>query len=343
MRTGELVGTVVGPIALAPVFGAAGRGFRAAFRRIKDGPSANAAGRNRLTPGDTEPGSAARLIDDADKEGLPAPPVARRTAESNPPTVRLKETFADYEGGHRQWVRDLAAGNVRAVQKLREQGIEPDDPAIVRMVDRLTRESDQRSSTPTDYNFKLLDTFSQFRAGEKIDSDQTALLIENGLVKPKVARGVAVEDATEVAVSNVGRRLQEALDSPKEVRNAKLLRGVNRDGAGAVRRELEARAKRGDGDLPEFTPRVIDDGFSDREVIAALEAARRPAGDIDRAGPDRVPPRRRDTPTEDGAPARSEGPEVQALVQWASRQGIDTTEMNAAIKDAAQRAIACGR
>jgi len=90
-------------------------------------------------------------------------------------------------------------------------------------------------------------------------------------------------------------------------------------------------------------PRVIDDGFSDREVIAALEAARRPAGDINRAGPDRVPPRRRDTPTEDGAPARSEGPEVQALVQWASRQGIDTTEMNAAIKDAAQRAIACGR
>ena len=70
IRPGELVGTVLGPIALSPVFGAAGRAARSLFKRVRNGVETNEASRNNLTQGDVDPEEAAGIIRQADRDGV---------------------------------------------------------------------------------------------------------------------------------------------------------------------------------------------------------------------------------------------------------------------------------
>jgi hypothetical protein len=340
IRPGELAGAVIGPILLAPALGAAGRGLRRLFGA--NGHEVNRTVRNLATDGTRDPVEAVRIINEASREGLPPPPRSQRTApRPATPVRRLQETFADYRGGHRQFVRDLAAGRAEAQTKLEALGVRADDPAIERMIDRLARASDQRSSTPTDYNLRLLDTFNLARAGEVLDPAQRQILTENGLARPAAA---GVEGDAPIELTNTGTRLAEALDAPREVRNAKLLRKVNTQGAGAVRNDLEAAATKGTGDLPDPGPRVIDDDWDDAELIRALETARRPAPDLRKLDDNAVDPQRVEPPPEGerSQPLR-ETPEEAAQRQWAVQQGVDMESINAAVKEAAERALACGR
>ncbi|MFO7858076.1 MAG: hypothetical protein R6V11_04055, partial [Ectothiorhodospiraceae bacterium] len=274
LRPFEIGGTVIGPI-VAPIgLGAFGRGARAALRRVRNGPDASQTTRNLRSSDEVGPADAEAAVRDAKDAGLQPPPNAQRTQTRATPTQRLADEFNDYEGGHRQWARDLAAGRQTAIDKAQAVGIDPDSPMIDRMLDRLGRASDQRSATPTDYNLRLLDTFNRFRAGDDADDADLRLLADNGLALPRarVVEGevqprVTDEGVPDVATTAAGRRLAEALDNPKSVSNAKLLRRVNRDGAAAVRNDLEARAGRGEGgDLPSPRNRVIDDEFDDVEL-----------------------------------------------------------------------------
>lgn len=342
IRPGELAGTVIGPIVLAPALGGLGRGLRRLVG--SNGPEVNRTVRNLATDGSRDPIESVRIINEASRDGLPPPPRSTRSAPPPPtPTRRLRETFADYSGGHRAFVRDLAAGRTEAVEKLESLGVRADDPAVVRMVDRLGRASDQRSSTPTDYNLRLLDTFNQWRAGEQLDADQARLLRDNGLVR-ETPTDTALPDAPRLEPTDVGARLDEALVAPREVRNAKLLRKVNVEGAGAVRNDLDARASRLEGEPPAPGPRIIDDEWDDAELIRALDGARRPTPDLRKLDDRAVDPRRQEPlPEGEGSQPVRESPEEAAQRQWAVQQGIDMESINAAVKEAAERAISCGR
>lgn len=343
LRPFELGGSVIGPI-IAPIgLGAFGRGARSVMRRIKNGPTASQATRNYGTTNDLDPAEAEAAIRDAKDAGLQPPPNFQRTRNRASPTQRLADEFNDYEGGHRQWVRDLAAGRQTALDKARAVGIDPDDRVIERMLDRLGRASDQRSSTPTDYNLRLLDTFQRFRAGDDVDDADLRLLADNGLALPRVRvvdgqpqPRTTAEGTPDVATTAAGRRLAEALDNPKSVSNAKLLRRVNRDGAAAVRNELDAK-----GEPVPARGRVIDDEFDDVDLLRALDGVRRTNGDDP---VDMPPPRRAErVDTDEEADLRALDEAEAEDVAWGREQGADVEGVTAAIKAAMRKAVTCGQ
>jgi len=338
----RLAGSVFGPIALGPILGSGGVAARAAFRGIRDGPLAAAHIRGPRSNKNVSPDEAVRAVNDADEAGFTPLRVPERKAPPPVPRERLNETFKDYAGGHVQWVRDLAAGREGARTKAADIGVDPDGPEMRRMVKLFGDASDTRSATPTDYNFKLLDTFNQFRQGEQLDPDQIQLLSENGLTQFRSRTEVEIDGrsaAVEIpAPTAVGRRLAEALDAPRNVRNAKLLRRVNTEGAGAVRRDLEARARREAGEPPEPGPRIIDDQIDPGTVIQHLEAA----------GMRRVPPEPEPTtqtpppvPEQRGARPPNQQEQLRDLDTLARKKDVDLESVDTGMTNVREAIRTC--
>lgn len=355
LRPFEIAGTVAGPALLAPALGAVGRGIRNVFRGPDpapytlpsdvNGPAASRIMMSAVTGKDLDPAQGFRIVQQAMKDGVPPPPIAQRLAKPAPPQARLRALFGDYEGGHREWFRDFAAGSMKAIRKLESLGYDRNDPMLRRLVKFVGRHSDQRSKTPVKYNTKVLDAFDRHQNPMKgleargLSEEQISILRENGLITEEVVSkstmrvGKQQQSTVRYDLTPLGRQLRELLEAPANEANSRLIQKVRAEGLGALRRAVDLET---DTSPP---PRVIDDDWDDLDLLSALGVMRR----SNAAPTDMPPPRRAKSETDEGT-IEGRTDVDDDMDAWASSVGAaDRVQViDDAVIDGARRAKLCG-
>lgn len=366
IEPGRLIGSAIGPVIAAPVLGAVGRALSRGYQGVRTRINGDAAALGhraansdpRVHPLDKE-----AAVLDAEERGLPTPYIGERTSPQPVPMQRLRETFADYDGGWRGFVRDLGAGREGAAVKARAIGIDPENNEVVgRLLAALGDHTEATSRPPLEYTAKVLDAFNLFRAGEATDAKTVRLLQDNGLVVPTSGRGTIQTEvdgraltpaemrdrglgasAPSVALSAVGVRLAAALRDPSLPANRQLLDSVNETGVGAVRAAL--RRARGEGvsvdDDLDVLPRILSEDSIDAPTVmhhldaAALRSQVPDAADL--PPPPAPPPAARPAPDEVADAATLD---AKAL---ARELGVDVNDIDEAVGGLFDGVTVCGR
>jgi len=250
---------------------------------------------------DSNPVAAARALQD--DPNIPAPPdpgtvelpaVARRT---------LEKGFEEYEGGVRQWFRDLAAQSPRAAAQAEKLGIDPENAAVQKALREIGDASDVQSKTPTDYNVQLIDDIKTPTPEGNARLQQNGILNTKGKPAPlfknlvdvakkpegelTVAERATLYDfvdegpapsrlkAKEVAGKEVKRLEKQLVEDEVALAKAKVDTPTHRkrnNRARQSRRQL-AQARR-ESTANVSGPRVIDDSIPDNRLFEVLTHAR---------------------------------------------------------------------
>lgn len=135
-RLEEAALATLAPVVVSPLLSAPGYVLRALRgRRNADslpGPVADDLTRNPAYPEAMSP-LAARYAQD-ELLLAPRPPIMPGAGPTPEPTTRLQETFGEFEGGTRNWLREFAAGAPRAIEYARARGIDPESDELRSLV-----------------------------------------------------------------------------------------------------------------------------------------------------------------------------------------------------------------
>lgn len=120
---------------------------------------------------------------DADSMGVTPPPPVRDPGGLTLPSKRFNEMFADYTGGHKQWVRDFSTNVEEARNFLRRHNIDPDSPILKNFIDRHKEASAKRAAlTSLEDRFTHLQDISDYIKG-RAAPDQIERLKKVGVLQ----------------------------------------------------------------------------------------------------------------------------------------------------------------
>ena len=187
LRGDELAGTILGPIAAAPILSAPGRVLRSlGERRGQTGATdhsqpdvrqAAAAANQSDRPIEID-----RIIGPYQQEaGVSLAPPVRQIDPSSPvPTARMEELFGDWDGGAKGWFQRYARGDEDAVAAARQKGFDPDSDALRGLVREEVRLSSRRGMQPDEGRFTDLRDLVDAEQG-RATPDQMERLRQRGM------------------------------------------------------------------------------------------------------------------------------------------------------------------
>lgn len=208
--------------------------------------------------------------------------------------------FVEYEGGVRQWFRDLAAGNETARIKAQQLRLDTDDPVLQALMRKVGHQTDTTSSTPVDYNALLLQDMrslspegrSRLRqngvltVGDEVrqpyESLFTAATTEPGarspeqtaLVQDFVERGAgpirtSVRKEIDAEIKGLRKELSVLRDLTRGSKKSKRLTQMRQEAA-RVKNKILGLEIRKENYAGADTNRVLDDSVSDTEIMETL-------------------------------------------------------------------------
>lgn len=282
--------------------------------------------------------------------GMDAPPKA--LLEPPPPDTAparwIKEVdkqFPEYDGGARQWFRELAAGVPSARAKAEEMRVDVDDPTIQSLIRRWGQQTDSTSMTPVDYNVQMLQDMRSptpegrsrlrqngvlttnddvrepyadlFTAATTDPADRTPEQV--GMVQDFIERGAGPTRARarkdiEAEIKPLRKQLRELRDLTRGNKKTKRLTQMRQEAA-RVANKIFALEIRKDNYAGTGTQRVLDDSVRDEEIVEAITTLART--------------RRVQEPEPQPMPPEVESQAVQAL----NERGIEDPELSAWVQE----------
>lgn len=130
-RPDIFAGSVLGPVAAAPIVGAPARALRGINFRQSRGKDLTSRAEITQPETSTQPHRYLDTLQELDRyPGVRRPPQMREPGGLHQPDSRIREMFRDYEGGPRQYIRDSVRRPERFREKSRQLNIDPDSPVM---------------------------------------------------------------------------------------------------------------------------------------------------------------------------------------------------------------------
>lgn len=296
MTTQDILANALAPVVLGVPLSFGAR----AVTRLFDPEGARAFAKSEASKMQDDPQDVAQKL-----IGMDAPPKA--LLEPPPPDVAparwIKEVdkqFPEYDGGARQWLRELAAGVPSARAKADEMRVDVDDPTIQSLLRRWGQQTDSSSMTPVDYNVQMLQDMRSLSPEGRSRLRQNGVLTTNddvrepyadlftaattdpadrtpeqvGVVQDFIERGAGPTRARarkdiEAEIKPLRKQLRDLRDLTRGNKKTKRLTQMRQEAA-RVANKIFALEIRRDNYAGTGTARVLDDSVRDEEIVEAI-------------------------------------------------------------------------